>query len=106
VTQKSGHLQEVFATGAESAFNFARGFMGFRKLMQDGSAANTHALVELVSSCCSEYDNFGVLEVNREGDPVFAGCSREKTGDPPDLGRVSGKPKVRSIRPYSGNAEG
>ena len=55
--------------------------------MEDGSAANTHALVELVSSCCSEYDNFGVLEVNREGDPVFAGCSREKTGDPPDLGQ-------------------
>jgi len=65
VTQKSGNLQEVFATGPESAFNFARGFMGFRKLMEDGSAANTHALVEVVSSCRSEYDNFGALEVDR-----------------------------------------
>ena len=61
--------------------------------MEDGSAVNTHAPVELVSSCRSEYDNFGVLEVDREGDPVFADSSREKTGDPPDLGRVSGKPK-------------
>jgi hypothetical protein len=84
VTQKSGNLQEVFATGPESAFNFARGFMGFRKLMEDGSAANTHALVELVSSCRSEYDNFGVLEVNREGDPVFADSSPEKTLDAPN----------------------
>jgi len=76
-----------FATGPESAFNFGRGFMGFRKPMENGSAANTHALVELVSSCRSEYDNFGALEVNREGDPVFADSSREKTGDPPDLGQ-------------------
>lgn len=82
-----------FAPGPESAFNFGRVFMGFRKPMEDGSAANTHALVELVSSCCSEYDNFGVLEVDREGDPVFADSTRGKTGDPPDLGRASGKPK-------------
>jgi hypothetical protein len=62
-----GQPPRGFAAGPESAFNFARGFMGFRKPMEDGSAANTHALVELVSSCRSEYDNFGVLEVNREG---------------------------------------
>jgi len=49
--------------------------------MEDGSAVNTHALVELASSCRSEYDSFGVLEVNREGDPVFADSSSEKTLD-------------------------
>ncbi len=59
----------------------ASGLMGLKELVKLGSAENTHALVELVSSCCSEYDNFGVLEVDREGDPVFADSSSEKTLD-------------------------
>lgn len=58
--------------------------------MEDGSAINTHALVELASSCRSEYDNFSVLEVNRESDPVFADSSPEKTLDARDYPPMNG----------------
>jgi len=54
-----------FAPGPESAFDFGPGFIGIQETYRDGSAANTHALVEVVSSCRSEYDNFGALEVDR-----------------------------------------